>query len=127
MKVERDGKGALANENIETNISGEILQFSRALNFTLHIKKTARGSKGKRKWKTSFACKSPHSLNDLDCVKGEWIDKGANKDYSGMCVYTYRVSVGRATLCCLAWLVLLPRLTKLSGLAEALLKCAAVC
>lgn len=51
-------EGALANENIETNISGEILQFSRALNFTLHIKKTAQGSEGKRKWKNEFCLKN---------------------------------------------------------------------
>lgn len=47
MKGERDGKGAMANENIETNISGEILQFSRALNFTLHIKRQHEAAKAK--------------------------------------------------------------------------------
>lgn len=41
----KGGRGAglatAANENIETNISEEILQFSAALNFTWHIKKKA--------------------------------------------------------------------------------------
>lgn len=41
------GVATAANENIETNISEEILQFSAALNFTWHIKKKKQENGGK--------------------------------------------------------------------------------